>query len=952
MDQSILNNPVNIQHAIINDYEQRLDGAGYIADANNSFMFLLEAFSRTVAESTVAIDTKLNALYPRRAVTTKDLYNHLSDFDYIGFFSSPASFKMAILLHRSYLIDNAIQVPDTNYKLVIIPKDSIFTVGRFKLGLYYPIHIRINTLINNVSAVYDTTEINPLHSLNTNALSVKTVPYNGLDLVSIEFEAYQFDKVVKTEAINVDLGFIKKYVYDDKFYAIRVFDDISGKELSYTMSDSVYDPEKATVQLKVFPETNEVQLSIPQIYFTSSLVNNRLRIEIYTTLGSLDASISNIELGDITANFTLSNPIGDITYTTILRNIPTIIITPIDTKIIGGSNGYTFDQMKDHTIYHNDATTVPVTRLDLEKFFDRKGFISYCKLDNLTDRRYYAFKKLLYDNGHLSVANGSLKIDLAEADAHNSIIRHSNDTITILPTTLYKYVDDNSRFTLVSNTERSTLSSLSQQALANILNTTNYYVNPHHVVIDTSDRYPVCNIYDLFSVSAKDVIFIKENIHLSAQLNVVTTDIRHLVDGSGGYTLRIGIQKTSELASTPQSDINIYLSIKTVGGFRVGMRGVYFNTYNNIDVYDFHLETDYRIADGKINITNLTNSSGYILDNSILLSGEFHIATFVKKNQFAVAQDYDILAYLVEDDDSWLSVSVQKMSYALGYDLSDVVDTNLLVNWTGSTYATYTEDVYLTYEHDVYETNAYGGLVYSIDPISGNVVLNKLHTAGDIVTDSITGEPIIQHHTGDIIKDANGLPMMIASKIKDFIIEISAYDYRHQVVSTDFLINFSKQLKSYHDSVREMNQNILENTRCYFKPIATSGIGTFKLNNITTIMTNLELSFELSCYVPQIVAEDQDLLAVIKNKIIEVISDGINDNIISAIAITASVKDILPDYINSIDLVSMNGNLIIQTLMNITTDKSPRLGFYINLGSDNKLMFQPKVVVNFKSLDI
>ena len=168
----LLNNPLCIQSAILNDYSAKLNGEVTVVDANNSFGFLIEGFSRIVSEATNAMDAKFSGLYPIRADTTKDLYNHLSDFDYVGFFSYPAPLKLVMMLHRDYLVKNAVKMPGSNYQLVVIPADTIFTVGRFKLGLYYPIHIKINSLIDTISASYDTTEANPLKTLATNSIQV------------------------------------------------------------------------------------------------------------------------------------------------------------------------------------------------------------------------------------------------------------------------------------------------------------------------------------------------------------------------------------------------------------------------------------------------------------------------------------------------------------------------------------------------------------------------------------------------------------------------------------------------------------------------------------------------------------------------------------------------------------------------------------------------------------
>ena len=947
---TLLANPLDIQSEILQEFENRMDGAS-IVDANNSFTFLLETFSRIVSQAINAQDTKLNALYPRRATSTKELFNHLSDYDYEGFYSSPASLKMKLMLHRDYLVTNAKLAPGTNYKLVVIPKDTIFSVGRFKMGLYYPIHIRINDIVNSISAVYDTAEINPLHSLNSNMIQVTPVSYGGIDLISLEFDVFQFDKVVMTEVINASLGFIKKYKFTDKFYALRVFDVVSGKELSYTMSDAVYDIARPTARLKVYVESNEIELSIPQIYLVDGLISNQIKIELYTTQGALDVSISSIQLEDIKANFALSSFSNDNTYTTILRNIPTIIMTPSATRIVGGSSGYTFEQMKNFTIYHNGAITVPVTNLQLEQFFTDHGFRAYRKLDNLTDRRYYAYRKITDGDTELSVANGSLTINASELTENNDIRYQNNDsTIVILPTLIYVFDKYINKFVIMSNVEKAALLSKSHKQLAITLNEGRYFCNPHHFVLNTIDKYPTCNVYDLFTVGASNMTFVSDNIHISAQLSMTSVDIRHLGSGAGGYTIRIGIMRSEELKKTPDSDIAIYLSLQTTGGFRIGIRGTYAGTFNDVDAYDFSLGTNYKLSNNMITITNLINSSGVIMEHEVGLTGTMSIATFVKKTMFPeIPQDFDILARFVEDDDSWLSVSLQTFKYKLGVDISDVYDSNLLINWTGVQCEKYLDDELLRYAHDMYELNPDGTLKYT-KSVDGELILNKLHSKDDVVEDD-SGNDVISHYKGSFKQDGFGNTTQTTSRTKDFTFDISGYDYRHTVVTTDFLINLSNTLSAYYDTVRSMQPNILENTRNYLKPVMTAGDAKYKLNNFTTIISDLELSFEINVYVSQVVSEDASLLDMLKTKIVSIIKTNLVDSLISTNTIMSEVKRILSDYVSSIDIVSTNGYSDIQTLVISETDKSPRLGTYIDLGSDNRLAFYPKVTIDFKPLD-
>ena len=948
----LLNNPLTIQQSILQEYESRLDGDLKIVDANNSFMFLVESFSRIVAEATNAMDMKLNGLYPIRANTTNELYNHLSDFDYVGFFSYPASLKMSLTLHRDYLVRNAVTVPNTNYKLVVIPVDTIFTIGRFRLGMYYPIHIRINTIINSISASYDTTHFNPLKSLASNTIEVRANTFEGVDLVTIEFETYQFDKTIYKESVNTELGFIKRYTFNNKFYAIRIFDISSGvkKELAYTMSDSVYDVQRPTANLKIYPETNEVGVFFPQIYFTTGQLGSQIQVEIYSTVGSIDASLSNLQLSDISANFALNSPNTDLKYTNILKNIPTVIIAPMSTRLVGGSDSYTFKQMKDYTIYHNNSTTVPITRMDLNRFFERNGFKYMAKVDNLTDRRYYAYKKIIFNNEELGVTTGGLTLPYIPDKPLYDVLYQNNDTIVILPTAIYRYVPQIKKFEILDNSTKDIVMSSSGNQLVHLINREKFFCNPHHVVVTTLDRYPAGELYDLLTTSATNTTFLKENIYLSAQMSLVNVVIRHLNNGSGGYVIRAGFRRSEDIKNTPVNQLNCYLTTISRDGFRIGIRGTHVGEYNGLDLFDFTVATNYKIKEDRIAVTNFRSSDPRIVEYEIYLKGTMHISTFIKKDLFpTTVQDTDILNYLVQNDNTWLGVSLQSFDYVIGSNLSDIIDSNILTNWTNITYETHPVDVPLTYEHDVYETHPNGTLKYTIDDETGEIVLNKLHSIGDVVYSD--GKVVYKHKAGDTVTDVRGNPIERLSRMKDFTIDLSTFEYAHRLTSPDFLENISVELSSYYEKIRSMNNDVLENTDIYFRPIVTTSNGRYKINNSTTIESSLELSFEFNCYIPQATMDDDRMINIINDKIIMIVGDHLNNDILSLTEIANSIRNELREYITSIDVVSLNGSNAIQTLVNIDIDKSPKLGTKLGLTRDGRYEFVPTVKINFKPLD-
>ena len=946
-----LENPLMIQKKILNEYHDRTNGGGIVVDPNNTFMFSIESTSRLVSDLANLIDNKLRQVYPRRAMVTEDLYNHISYYDYVGFYSSPADLPMRLMLHKDFIINNAIDVAGTNYKKVVIPKDTIFDVGGYKFSMYYPIEIRVNPIVNSISVVYDTEVPNPLHSLNNNSILIEEVVNNGITLISFEFSTYQFDKQVTLESVNTTIGFNKRFAHKEKFYAVRVWDNISGEELMVTMSDEAYDTVRGTVILKVFPEDKEIQLDIPQVYFTNGIIGNQLRVELYSTMGEIDLNLNMLKLEDIKANFALDLSSTDTTYAKVLRNIPTLILVPGKQRVHGGSNGYSFEDIKDSVVYNSGSEATPITNLDIDNYFKKNGFRSYKKLDNLTDRRYYAYKKLSLSDD-LAVANGSLSLRPEDLSNNVNVSNPTANTLVVLPSMIYKYNVEGSRFIPITTTEYQMITTMSDTEKVEELNLNTYLINPYHMVLRTEERYPTAKMYDLFNIATENIAFLDENVNLSAQMSVVSAQISHADNGSGGYNVRVGVSKTSEFDSIDISDRQLYMSIVTTTSSKIGIVGTYVGEYEDLSIYDFTISTDYNLVDDTITVTNLVNTSGSALGNPIALKGKLYFSSMVKMSQFpGISQDFGILNYFPEYDGTWLMMNLQSVDYILGTNLDDVLDTNLLTNWSGEVYSTYTADEYLRYEHDVYETNVDGTIAYTIDAGTGDVVTNKIHDMGDIVYDN-NNDPIIQHHVGDTILDSSGSPIVIGSRITEYLIELSGYDYREYVVDPDFYTKLSAMIDAYYPSIRDMDSNILENTSVFFKPITTLGDTLYKLNNSTTMNGALNIAFTFKCFIRQSVFEDSSLVSTITDKTNEIITNAMSESIISMTNLTSLIMEELNDYINSIDAISVNGNTTVQTLVNMNVDKAPRVGKALEIDDAGVISLGSTLKIDYQTLDL
>jgi hypothetical protein len=967
---SYLTNPLNIQSDVLTEFDARLnnDKELMITDSNNTFMFLLETMSRVVSESVQDVDNKLNSLYPKRAQTIKDLYNHVSDYEYVGFFAYPASTRLSMLMNKDYIIENAVQYGTSDYKVIIIPRDSIFELGQYKFTLYYPIVIRVNNIIGNITIVQDTSNIHPLHSIRSNSIIKREFDFDGVDLIQFEFDVFQFTNEIIEERIQPKYGFRKKYKYSDLFYAIRVFGkNQSGTEieLKVSLSETVYDPHLPTAIVNILTDSKEIDLFIPQIYLDNGSLGSELRIELMTTLGSIDVYLANFDKDTIQTTFALSSPNTDNQYSNMLTNLSTIYVNPVEKRITGGSNNLSFDEMKDIIIYHKNYDRVPVTNAEIEVYFNKNGFNVLRKRDNITDRVFYGFRKLKYssDNILVGVLNSSFIVYPDTYETGYSCIKKSSDQLTILPSCIFKYNSISKSITPINDSEM--LSLYNDDNKIDMFNSSLYMNTPYHLSINYIADFPSVWIFDLMNTSVSKISFEKENIYMSAQVNIISSSIKHLskttfnVPGDDGYIIRIGISKSDEFKDIPENDFTLYMTFTTIHGVKLGLRGIYVTNVNGMFVYDFKIESDYMFTEDGISVTNLANSQGIVSRLFIPLQGTLYISSHVKSSHApGVSNDYNIASYFIEDDGTNTAVALQSIDYVLGENVSDVIDTNLVSNWSAREYERYQVDVPDVYEHDVYETNGpptnpsdppEGSLKYTI--VNGEVVLNKLHSVGDPKLDE-NNNPIIKYREGDIKTTNCGEPIVSASRSLALTVNMVLVDFKYSYYDKDFLFDIAATMKAYLNSMRTIQDNILENTSSYFRPITTMADALYKINNESQVAMKLDLSFSLKCYTSQAVYKDLELRKMIESEIIKVIEKHLDYKVVSFVTICNDIKDNLGDIIVSLDIMSINGKYDLQTIAMVEEDKKPILKKVLKVNPDNSLSLIPDVEIVFEQFDV
>ena len=735
----VLANPSMLLHTVIQELQSRLGGDVVIPDANNAFTLLLDASSSMTSQFVRQEDARYEMLYKARAQTAEELYPFLSDYDYVSLMASPASLQFRLILDKNWVIANAVDYDETHSRLEI-PDTTKIRLGNRYFGLYYPIQIMVNKTSQVVDVNYDIEAVNPLKAYSTNMLdSVSEYRYSGVDFLDLVFDAWQFTTAVYNEQAVLETGFSKSYPYSDQFYAARVYTYLNGawQELSYSMSTMVYDTSTPTAIISPYTDTSTVKIYIPQIYFTSGLVGQQIKIVLFTTEGEISATIAQSDAIGIQINFDTTSSI----YSAPLALVPSLEIIPYNTTSIkGGSNPMTFSDFRKAVIGGTLYTEAPISNLQLNAAVEKYGYTLYKYIDNITDRLLFAGAALQFTDGS-AVPTVSCGVRLSDTYLNgdpSTILTQTDGLVTILPSTIFKYDPNTNLSRPITNAETTYLQNLPTSSFVTELNTNRYTRQPFHIVLDTNSKYPVAKTFNLMTPSMTSLIFNNENVRSAAQLSVTNAVITHLNSGTGGYQVRIGVKRSAALSTAnPTTDMKILFYTTDKTGVRVHFEATYVNSVNGIDVFEIIVPTSYHITiDGYLSSTAL-DSNNDTFDASLALSSTFDIRLGVLKTIDPVVEQSSVLAADVEYQytTDWLIVAQQTMGIMFGEDMSALLYNIVTTTWGPEVYDTYTDDVYKTYNKDQYLFNADGTLASQIttDPKTKvkSLTLVKLFSDGD-----------------------------------------------------------------------------------------------------------------------------------------------------------------------------------------------------------------------------
>ena len=954
-----LRNPLDIQNKVLEELENRTKGIYTIADSNSAFCNLLEFGSSISAACMQEIDNVvIPGIYAKRAQSFKSISRHMTDFDYVNLFGTPSSTTLILQMDTITLMDQALDYNEY-YKKAIIPVDSVFSIGSYDFGIYYPIEIQINKTNGNFLVINNINEEHPLHKLSTNVLEFKTQTFQGVPILSFSFPVYQFSREWLREDITSSVGFSKSYTYNDYFYACRIYsyypDTSSWVELNQTTSDILYDTTVVTAKLLIEPDTHKFTVTIPQVYFDENKIGSKLLIELYTTQGELNVDISQLPSEAFTVSFFNKNAKTHSEFSNIFKKFPSIQVYPRSTKIYGGNNGLSFEEIRNRVINNISHRTLLITPVDIEKYFEDNRFKVTKHLDNISNRIYFCNAILSDTNSsHIPVTNTYIKLTDAIVDSTDDIVRNQSTSVTILPTAIYKYNDGNMQCNILSNDEKSVLLNMSKEDFVNTLNTSVYTKSPFHVKVDLPPaRYQTATSYNLFENEVLNIQYKYDHEDIMAQMTGYSAAITHNGNGKEGYSIRFIVAKSSDLAEVPEEDLLVFVLTKDKLGAWCGRKATYVNKQDEYFIYELNLETDYRLEDDYIYFTNL-DFYYETIDHTVPLEHDWEVVYCIKTAYTpGIQNNWQIVEGIPTDiQNEYIGMGRQIFTIHLGHQLDEIIYNVCDMSWSNRTYKTYETDVPATYPNDVYETNADGTIKVTIE--DGQVKLNKTHSAGEPVMGD-DGNPVYLHKKGDYVYDQSGSLILSTDRNYECLVYMMQFDarlfYSEDPVHANYTEELPKLLESYFDIVDNAKDKILEETKLYFRPVKTIGTATFSIGDGKTSIKNLDMAFKLKLHVPQFVKNDELLQIEIKNNIITIIESMLSNKIVSMIDIATIIKDKLSSYIDNIDVLGINGDSELQTIYVLDDDAQVSISNVFTILNDNSLSLEKNIMLEFVSTE-
>lgn len=918
--------PNGILNVSLNRLTDMLDGKVEITDPSNPFTYLLETSCLNTAFAIQEYTLLTRKLYPRLANTEKDLYMHMSDYDYLGIFSEPSYGVVKFNILFNDFKTKAKYDPVQKEYVLKLPRHLKLTVDKYIFTLTSAIIIRL-TESGVVDVKFENQDFNNIFPVETNYINFNFYSVNqnetyitfDLKLPEVDIEPVEIP-LEKSKLFKGSMTFNPKR----KFYYFRAFYMKDGvwNEMLITHTDEVYDIYKPTCIVKVLQNENSVEYYVPPVYVNSGQIDSKVKFLVYTTNGYINVNFNDFVIGSFSSEYNPVFPDEELDdQTEPLQLISKVIF--IKDKIVGGRDNLTFDQIKEAVINNSIGDRqLPITNKQKEYSVIQNNFKLIKDVDVVTNRVFLLETDIPKANTRYPITKFNLdiiefKTTISNLKNNGNNVIDVNSSITIIPEgSIFKLTSDG--LSMLTQQEYNQLTSLSDIQLATEVNSNVYLSTMYHYVLDTSSNETQLRPYEVSNPTVPRISFKEFNATGRVGINTTNTGITKTNEG---YTLNVLANLKKYVNTINETNVKPYLVFTDKNNSRFFLESSLFTEINNNPVYKFNIETNFYIdKNNQLNVTNFrdinNNQANIFIDLDSTLEIIYISNTIPPAYVSGELDNYIFNSYLGIGN---CVVTLEEIKINFCSYLKYLY--NQIHSSTGSyEYQTYDEDVPLRYTSHVY-----------------NNANEVIHAVNDIVYDD-NNQIVFKHRKGDIVLDENNNPVPIN------VLELTRYlnllfiDYRAQLATKKNTVDYRKQVKSYltenitTNAVIVQNQ-LLENTEAYVVVPKNINLATVKTPYRTINIPCLQ-SFVFDVNVSETVYNDVNIRDNIEYTIIDETDNYLSANTTySRTALLDILYNKLKEYIRSIsipkfteldeefiELVNTNYRISLNKILTVDTD--------------------------------
>lgn len=955
---AVRNNPALVADVIFTDLEQQLDGKGTydVPDASSPAVHSWECGVLMFSGGMDEMEAAMRKLYARQAMTTDDLYRHMSDDDYANRFATPVWTPFELYLPYDEVISKAVAYGEAGSRKLVIPRLTSVRVADHYFTMQYPIEMRVMAH-GGLQVVYDVDSPSPIQALDSNMVEWKILTGKTANegstqrLLMLKVPMGQFQVTTYQEAVNAASAYDVSLSFPDQFYYARVY--LSNSEggwtpVQTTHTEQVFDPNTLTAVLKVVG--NKLRVSFPVVYNTTGKLGGEVRIDIYTTRGEIDLDLGSYRDTQFLLNF---NDIDD--DTTYVAPLSTLSIQQAlnPNRVIGGSGAMAFETLRSAVIDNTlGSSKVPITNVQLESSPLIRGYTLVSNVDNLTNRQFLASRRLPIPTNQSVVAGAGCimaQLQLSMTEIANSVhVVDNGDRLTIKPSMLYRY--DNGQVHYLNDAAIAQLLTSNAETQARASVESRFLYTPFHYVLDASENNFDVRPYYLDKPLIKNKTFIGENDSSLLQAGVDTYAIERI---ETGYRITVKLKSGDRFKAIADELITVQLGYKPVGETQyASINGTLVRTENQERVYQFDIETRFDIdAQNCLYTTNLSMYDAVQTDFGLYLEHDFDITILVTNSTLGTynANELDNMVQTHLLPPEFMVLSRERLAVVLGYDMTSLWRRNRSIV-SEQSYQRYENDVYYYYETNVYRRDANGQVEITINPdgslnyvlehAAGDPVMNgdehvKKYLKGDVVIDPVTGDPLLVEDR----KLLREITMFMVDGLYYFASEQNSIDYRNEIpmVILGWLQN----------DVTPIRKQLLEMCTLFLHPTTTFGDTVARVGEGIRATVTIDQALSITYHMAPAAYANTSIRPALVTSTKQIVSDLLSRTTLAVSDLITALKANAGEDVISVEVTGLGGNnnYPIMTL----EDSAVRLALRKKLTvlTNQELMVEDDLDINF-----